>query len=179
MEKFIYLDIDDTLADTTKHVIEYFNVKDFTINSKVSLIKNFMSVVKIWLRIKNDYSFWEHIPLKHDAFDIYETSLKITSNIHILTALPIVFYKKDTQHFIKAAQAKKNWVKKHFPNIPDENIHVVYAKEKHFMVKENPERFILVDDSKTNIKRWIKMGGTGIHVLPKNSNHLSVLNTHK
>lgn len=176
MEKIIYLDLDDTLADTSKNIIEYFKVKDFTIHSKRSLLKNFMSVFKIWLKIKNDHSFWEQIPLKHDAVEIYETSLKITPNIHILTALPIIFYKKNTQQFISAAQAKKKWVKKHFPNIPDENIHVVYAREKHFMIKEDPTRFILIDDSKTNIKRWTKIGGIGIHVLPKNSNHLSLLN---
>lgn len=176
MEKIIYLDLDDTLADTSKNIIQYFKVKDFTIHSKRSILKNFISVFKIWLKIKNDCSFWKQIPLKHDAIEIYETSLKVTSNIHILTALPIIFYKKGTKQFINAAQAKKNWVNQNFPNIPDENIHVVYAREKHLMIKNNPDNFILIDDSKTNIKRWTKIGGIGIHVLPKNSNHLSLLN---
>jgi 5'(3')-deoxyribonucleotidase len=179
MEKIIYLDLDETLADTRKNAIEYFKVKDFNLQSKRSVIKNIYSVLKVWLGIKNDYSFWEQIPLKNDANEIYKKSLAITSDIHILTALPILFYRKNTKDFTNAAQAKKNWVKKHFPNIPEENIHVVYAIEKHLMVKEDPSRFILVDDSKSNIKRWRKAGGIAIHVLPQHSNHLYLLDRQK
>lgn len=179
MEKIIYLDLDDTLADTRKNAIEYFKVKDFTLHSKRSVLKNILSVLKVWFGIKNDYSFWEQIPLKPDANDIYQKSLEITHHIHILTALPILFYRKNSKAFINAAEAKRKWVRKNFPNIPEENIHVVYAREKHFMVKEKSPRFILIDDSHLNIKRWIKAGGIGIHVLPQNSNHLILLDKQK
>lgn len=178
MEKVIYLDLDDTLADTRKNAIEYFKVKDFTLQSKRSLIKNIASVMKVWKGIKNDCSFWEQIPLKPDAYDIYQKSLEITPHVHILTALPILFYRKNSKDFINAAEAKRKWVRKHFPNIPEENIHVVYAREKHYMVKENPSLYILVDDSKLNIKRWNKVGGIGICVDPSVNNHLSLLDNH-
>ena len=179
MEKVIYLDLDDTLADTRKNAIEYFKVKDFTLQSKRSVIKNIASVIKVWKGIKNDCSFWEQIPLKSDAYDIYQKSLEITPHVHILTALPILFYRKNSKDFLSAAEAKRKWVRKHFPNIPEENIHVVYAREKHFMVKENPARFILVDDSRLNIRRWNNAGGIGIHVTPQQSNHLILLDKQK
>jgi 5'(3')-deoxyribonucleotidase len=178
MKKIIYLDIDDTLADTTKKAIAEFKVKAFTLHEKKSLIRNIISVFKVWNGIKNNHTFWEDLPLKSDAKTIYEKSLKITSEVHILTALPILFFRKNTKHFELAAQAKKNWVKKHFPNIPEENIHVVYARDKHRMVKEDPSRFILVDDSKTNIKRWKKAGGIGIFVEPQTTSHLYLLDRH-
>lgn len=178
MKKIVFLDIDDTLADTTNNAISKFKVKDFTLNKNFSLIKNIFSIFKVWRGIKKDYSFWEEIPLKHDAKKIYEKSLTITHEIHILTALPILFYKKNSIHFKLAAQAKKNWIKKHFPNIPEENIHVVYAKEKHLMVKENPSRFILVDDNKTNINKWTKAGGIGIFVQSDTTDHLYQLDKH-
>jgi 5'(3')-deoxyribonucleotidase len=179
MEKIIYLDLDETLADTRRNAIEYFKVKDFTLQSKRSVIRNISSVIKVWLGIKKDCLFWEQIPLKHDAHEIYKKSLEITPNIHILTALPILFYRKNSEDFLKAEQAKKRWVNKHFPNIPEENIHVVHAREKHLMIKENPTRFILVDDSKLNIKRWSKAGGTAIHVKSNHSNHLYLLDRQK
>ncbi len=172
MKKQIYLDLDDTLADTTKKVTQDFNVDSFSIHNKGLILKNLYSVFKVWNRIKNNHEFWETIPLKKDALTIYEKSLKITSEIHILTALPTFFYSKDTAHFNLAAQAKRNWVNSHFPNIPQENIHVVYAKEKHLMIGANPTRYILVDDSPKNISNWTNAGGVGILVEPNSEKHL-------
>lgn len=175
MKKIIFLDIDDTLADTTVKAIEEFNAKGFAIHQKTSLIKNVFSALKVWILIKKNYKFWEELPLKTDANEIYEKSLKVTQDIHILSALPILFFRKNSKHFHLAAQAKKNWIKKHFPKIPEENIHIVYAKDKHLVIKENPSRYILVDDSKKNIARWKKHGGIGIFVETNSRNHLYLL----
>lgn len=176
MKKVIYLDIDDTLADTSRHVIKEYKVSSFSFNNKLFLIKHFHSIIKVWKKIKHNHQFWESLPLKSDAKLIYETSKKITDEIHILTALPPLFYPKNKLHFHLAAESKRNWVHKHFPNIPKENIHVCYAKEKHLFIKGKPSNYILVDDSRKNIKNWENAGGIGILVEFDNQKHLFKLN---
>lgn len=176
MKKIIYLDIDDTLADTSHKVIKDFNVSSFSFHNKLFLIKHLYSIIKVWNKIKDNHTFWEDLPLKSDAILIYEISQKITDEIHILTALPPLFYPKNKTHFHLASQAKKNWVNKHFPNIPKENIHVCYAKEKHLVIKNTNSNYILVDDSRKNIMNWEKVGGIGILVEPNNQKHLFQLN---
>jgi 5'(3')-deoxyribonucleotidase len=176
MKKIIYLDIDDTLADTSKKVIEEFNVKSFSFHNKFLLIKNLHSIIKVWRNIKQNHQFWEDLPLKQDAQLIYEISRKITDEIHILTALPPLFFPRNKKHFHLAAEAKRNWVHKHFPNIPKENIHVCYAREKHLVIKGKPANYILVDDSRKNIKNWENAGGTGILVEFNSQKHLFKLN---
>jgi len=151
-------------------------VPSFSLHNKLHIVKNLLPIIKVWLKIKNNPSFWENIPLKKDALLIYEKSNKISSDIHILTALPSFFYKKNSISFKLASEAKKISVQKNLPNIKPENIHICYSTEKHLVIKNNPSRFILVDDSATNIKNWEKAGGTGILVEPNSQKHLFTLN---
>ena len=64
MKKIIFLDIDDTLADTTVKAIEEFNAKGFAIHQKTSLIKNVFSALKVWILIKKTTNFGKNYLLK-------------------------------------------------------------------------------------------------------------------
>ena len=177
MKTLIFLDLDDTLADTTTYASEHFNVKAFSIHNKWKILINIKSIFTVWKKIQNNPTFWENIPLKKDAQLIFEKSNIITDEIHILTALPSLFFKKNTDEFNRAAKAKMKWVSNHFPNIPKENIHIVYSHEKHLFIRDDV-RCILVDDSPKNIQNWNKAGGTSI-LISKYSDYLNQLDALK
>lgn len=163
MEVKVFLDLDDTLADTSKEIENKFNYKNYGINSpirekNIKLIKDLW----IWNHIKNNPEFWINLPKKSIADEIYEEALKIaktTKNIYILTALPKLIFKKESVKFNIAAENKIKWVKKNFPEIPKENIIVVHAIDKKKYAIENNISHILFDDSTKNVNSWKNSGG--------------------
>lgn len=163
MEVKVFLDLDDTLADTSMEIATKYAYKNYGINTSV-LRKNIRLIKDLWIwqNIKNNPDFWEHIPKREMAHEIYEEALKIAKthdNIYILTALPKLIFKKDTVKFQHAAENKKKWVKKHFENIPEKNILVVYAIEKKKYALSGDQSSVLFDDSVKNVTAWKNSGG--------------------
>lgn len=160
MKVKVFIDLDDTLADTSSTIEKIFHYKNYEINGtlfkkNIKLIKDLM----LWKNIKNNNKFWESLPVSHQAENILKDAYEITKdikNIYILTALPKLIFKKNSIEFNKAAESKLKWVEKNFPMILKENIIVVHAKDKKKYAKDNA---ILFDDSLKNIIGWKKNGG--------------------
>lgn len=168
MEVKVFIDLDDTLADTSNTIGDIFHYKNYQINGSlinknIKLIKDFI----LWKKIKHNEKFWENLPISKNANDILDEAKKITkniNNIYILTALPKLIFKKDTLEFKKAAESKIKWVEKNFPEIIKENIIVVHAKDKKNYSKENN---VLFDDSLKNVRGWKEKGGIAYLVTEK------------
>lgn len=163
MNKIIYLDIDDTLADTSLTLKNSFNIPHFSFG-KASLF-DFIYLFRYFKTAKNiyqDHSFWHSLPLKNEANDIFKLSSTITPNIKVLTALPR-YYLKNKKHFLLAKKAKVDWINTHFPQIYSNNVIVSYAKDKHEQIINDGNLHILIDDNFSNIKKWKNNGGLAIH----------------
>lgn len=159
----VFLDLDDTLVDTSKAIEKMYQYKNYGINTHI-FKKNIQLIKDLWLwnNIKNNPDFWENLPKRQAAEEIYQHAKELAQkneDIYILTALPKLIFKKDSIKFKLAAEKKIQWVKKHFPEILEENILVVHAIEKknYAMVHQNA---VLYDDSLKNILAWKKNGGT-------------------
>lgn len=167
----VFLDLDDTLADTSKEIERRFSYKNYGINTPI--VKKNVRLLKdlwIWQKIKKNPEFWTEIPKREMAYEIYEEALKIAKspkNIYILTALPKLIFKKDSLRFKMAAQNKIKWVQKHFKEIEEENILVVHAIEKKNYAKDKENKFVLFDDSLKNVKEWKNSGGIAYLVTKK------------
>jgi 5'(3')-deoxyribonucleotidase len=174
MEVKVFLDLDDTLADTSGEIEKRFSYKGYSVTASIfkkniNLFKDLM----IWYKIKDTPNFWEELPKREAANDIYLEAIKLVKDckdIYVLTALPELFFKKGSLRFKEAAEKKKSWVKKHFPEINENNIFVVYAVEKKHYVKKTPGKAILFDDSIKNIKSWKKSGGVAYLVTKEGFN---------
>ncbi len=159
----IFLDIDDTLANTSGYVEKKYQHKAYHPNQSLwkrnfTLFKDYM----VLRHVKKNPEFWKELPLLDHSHELVQYCREYCGeeNLHILTALPFLFYKKETIDFELAQEAKKSWAKSHFPFIFDDNIHVVYAREKHLFISHQED--ILIDDSSKNIYHWNRSGGKGI-----------------
>ena len=163
----IYIDLDDTLADTSLTIQKLFNYKEYCLNHH-PIKKSFTDVlkdIKTWNYIKSNPQFWSNLPLSQFAQKIYQEACLITDEVYILTALPKAVFPLKNFKFKQAEDAKRVWLKSNFPNISSDKIIVCYAKEKHFQVLKNQENLcVLIDDSWRNILRWKNAGGLAIEV---------------
>lgn len=171
MEIKVFLDLDDTLADTSREIENKFSYKNYELNMSI-MKKNFKLIKDLWVwqQIKNNPVFWENIPKREMAQEIYEEALKIAKkneNIYILTALPKLIFKKDSLSFKMAALNKIKWVKKYFKDIPTENIIIVYATDKKKYAMSENKSSILFDDSLKNVNAWKNAGGIAYWVTKK------------
>lgn len=157
-----YIDLDDTLADTSHYIQITFNYSHYAINA--SVFKKHLSLIKdafVWNIIKKNPFFWNSLPKTRNADFIVKSAFNLAgkkwSNVHILTALPRLVYKKGSNEWKAAEKEKINWVKKYYPQIPLKNILVVYAKDKKNYANANS---LLIDDSPRNVKAWKKSKGS-------------------
>lgn len=171
-----YIDLDDTLADTSQCIQNTFKYKKYAING--SILKKNLSLIKdavVWNKIKKTPSFWSSLPKTRNSDFIVNSAFNLAKrdwkNVFILTALPRLVYKKGTVHWIQAEKAKIAWVRHHYPLIPEDNIIVLYAKEKKIYATRSA---ILIDDSHKNVKAWFAKNGKAYHV--DTSNQINILN---
>lgn len=88
-------------------------------------------------------------------------NLKPTALVQRITKLPTEIHILSTSPNEQADNDKKAWVKKHLPQVKDENI---------ILVRDNSEKAryahgnVLVDDHTPNLLDWISNGGYAIKV---------------
>lgn len=131
----IFIDCDGVLADFDKHLQNIFG----------DVRKPFP---EIWQDIVLIDNFWQDIPLIQGGRELWDF-LK-PYNPTVITGCP-------PDDFDRAADHKRKWLKTNFNT---ENVITCLSKEKQLHM-ENPGD-LLIDDFKTNIRRWEKAGGITI-----------------
>ena len=151
--KDIYLDMDGVLFNFDVAFNKIYGLKNFKLSNGY---KNFLNnspylIIKSWLFVYNNPSFWGNIPcnVSSDFFN------KINgNNIYILTALPwFVYFNRDSDIFKIASLFKKKSLEKAKINYLD--FYCVYARDKKLFANKN----ILIDDSIKNCNEWNNAGG--------------------
>jgi len=166
----VYIDLDDTLAHTSRTIKEKFGYEHYNLNDN-PLKKSFKGILKdlkTWTHIRSNHDFWSELPVSHMGHEIYQSAKGLGCDVYILSALPKLVFPSKIFTFSHAANSKRVWLKEHFPEIPSDNIIICYAKEKHLQVKPLPEISILIDDSWRNMMKWRTAGGIAIHVTEDN-----------
>lgn len=96
---------------------------------------------------------------KHEVGFFY--SLKPTSLVERIKKLPTEIHILSTSPNEQADKDKREWVRKHLPQVKDENIILVRDNnDKAKYAKGN----VLIDDHTPNLLNWISQGGYGIKV---------------
>lgn len=98
--------------------------------------------------------FWSSMPLMEDAMLLWNYIRKYT---------PLILTKPTSEEHCRTG--KEIWVRKHFPR----NIEIVFSRNKEEWADENS---LLIDDTHSNITKFIIAGGEGIE-------HTSALETIK
>ena len=133
-----FVDCDGVIAYFNKNVVNFFNQHPAELKTE-----------DMWQLINAESGFWPAMPVKDGAERLWAALAPY--NQIVITGCP-----KD--NYDAAAAHKVDWVKQHF----GQNVRVItcLAKDKqNFMTAPGD---ILIDDFKSNIKRWIKAGGRGI-----------------
>lgn len=145
MRKLLYLDVDNTICNSTKRFVEIYNQE---YNQQADWTKCY----------KWDYS--DVCPLLEDAEaifareDFYNDKLELTDK-HIKVIILLLHLQDYDIHFVTIGTKdnlvyKKQWLVKQFPYIPENNYHLL---EKTNMGKEeiHMQGGILVDDNYINL----------------------------
>jgi len=109
-------------------------------------------------QINQVHDFWETLPLMPDFHAYWKVISKY--HPHILTAVPSAPWKIK---WGEVERGKREWYRKHLPEIPQLHIHVVERNQKQEYAKSGSTRNILIDDHLDNIQEWVAAGGHGIH----------------
>jgi 5'(3')-deoxyribonucleotidase len=147
MSKILYLDLDGVLADFDEHA-SHLIAKS---GKKIVTDSDFYDVIT-----EDEHFFFNLKPTPY-AFKLWEAAHKVSDNIQILTALP------SGQAFKNVMVDKRRWVAKHFSR----TIKVNFGPFSHDKWKHAKRGDILVDDKKSNIEEWRRLGG-GIGILHYN-----------
>ena len=141
MKPKTYLDMDCVLADFIKHFNETIHHGGLE-KSSFDAYKEHVLDYKDW---------WYKMPPMSDAKHMVDKLHGDGHDLWILSAAP---------HWQpEAADQKKRWVRKHFPNINPKQIIVTSRdKKKHYASGGQ----ILIDDYGRNIREWEGAGGNGI-----------------
>ena len=145
MRKLLYLDVDNTICNSTKRFVEIYNQE---YNQQADWTKCY----------KWNYS--DVCPLLEDAEaifareDFYNDKLELTDK-HIKVIILLLHLQDYDIHFVTIGTKdnlayKKQWLAKQFPYIPENNYHLL---EKTNMGKEeiHMQGGILVDDNCINL----------------------------
>lgn len=107
----------------------------------------------LWAHVGQTPDFWEAIPVKEGAYELFEVALPYKPTI--LTGCP-------RDGYDVAAAHKVQWIAKHFAAKYGVEVPVItcFSRDKALHMK-NPGD-ILVDDFIVNIKRWQQAGGSTV-----------------
>jgi len=134
----LFVDSDGVFADFDSHVLSNFG----------KLPKD-MSNPELWENVNNTPDFWDGVPLKEGAHELWELVSRF--NPTVLTGCPRTGYDV-------AVVAKRKWWKHHFNW---DNVTTCLSRDKATHMVAHGD--ILVDDFIANVKRWEKAGGQAVY----------------
>ena len=134
----LFVDSDGVLAHYNRNVVNFFGKHPRDVSTE-----------ELWLLVNSEPNFWPSMPIKDGAKKLWEF-LKPYNPI-VITGCP----KDDYEN---AAKHKTEWIKKTFGDHVQVITCLAKDKQNHMIAPGD----ILIDDFKSNIKRWNKAGGRGI-----------------
>ena len=118
--------------------------------------KDHLSRIEQGVILNQHETFWETLPPMPD-WESYWSHIK-KYHPHILTAVP------GWDHdFQEVERGKREWYRRHIPELPQDRIHVVYRKDKALYAKNGHIQNILIDDHEQNVQEFEAAGGIGIY----------------
>ena len=158
----LYFDMDGVLADfaAAANKLDGFR-EDLNQATKNMTDEQREAKKKYWLEIEQISDFWSGMKPIQDVEQVLELAQKI-GELFILTKTPSANKFVNGQEYVnKIADAKRQWIKKHFSKyFEDKNVIVCSGKKGDLI---NPdENCILIDDRTDNIEQWCSCGGTGV-----------------
>lgn len=144
----LFLDMDGVLVDFESGFLKIYRElkqKDKSIDQ--DLVGDYI------LSMKSD--FWSDLNWISGGQLLWETSHKLFRNVNILSSSG-----SEGERGNFAVIGKKMWLKKHIPELKQDNIFIVPGKQ-HKLPYSNKQS-ILVDDVRLTIMAWNKRGGYGI-----------------
>lgn len=138
----IYIDLDGVLAD-------------FDSAMKTACGGERLDNDAMWAVLREIPHFYRHLALLPDAVELFSCLFERYGNrVEILTGLPKPFGELAT-----AATDKRDWVNEFLS--PAVKVNTVSSQREKLLFCTG-ENDLLIDDFKSNIKRWTREGGTGI-----------------
>lgn len=145
----IYIDVDGVIADFNFWISQY---GEFTEDD--------------WAKTNKPWKIMEeHIDVLYSNLNpldllVHFNNLYQYGNCKFLSAAPYQWY--ETELWNKAVENKLSWMRKHIENFKDEDLIVTRgANKKLDFCKTN---YVLYDDRKDTVEKWINAGGIGIYV---------------
>lgn len=153
----IFIDLDGVMVDLHHGLAEhgYAMPKDRTPENKIL-------ADQIWDKIYQLDKFWINIRPMPMFREVYNKILDICPEPMILSATPEC-YGFDKRHYDCVFQ-KTAWVHKHLGEAQAARSIITKTKLKQNVIPQiSASSHVLVDDHMSNISRWTKAGGIGIH----------------
>ena len=135
-------------------------IADFHAGARKVLGRNFDNKTRAedGARVNAVLNFWDTLPPMPDL-ELYWALIR-KYDPHILTAVPSYPWEFDWQ---QVDRGKRLWYRKHLPQIPQRNIHIVERQDKRKYARQGSVRNILIDDHKQNTDEFEAAGGIGVH----------------
>lgn len=163
MRTLIFIDLDGVQVDLMPS-IKQFNSRGFD-GLTTSQIN------EIWDRIHREHpTFWKDLPALPYQKTLYNAILEVCESPIVLSATPKPYTDERDD---RCREHKTAWVAQHMSHAQSLRTIVTKSNIKQLVIPMfEAERHVLVDDHRSNIKRWVAAGGIGIH-------HVTLENTLK
>lgn len=161
--RLVYCDMDGVLADFHAGMRQAFPLD---IKTDADL-ETFLSPPDGWTttNARAPHLFYQ-LPVLPGAHRLMSELVRLRRRdqieLKILTAIPSEI------RMSAAADDKRRWMNKHFPEIPSRDVHVVKRSQKQEFAKgfAGQPPAILIDDFEKNIREWRTAGGIGLLYTP-------------
>ena len=158
MKKFFF-DMDGVLVDFSLGVKELLNIEPIPQGTKKKP-KDYDDI--LFTKIKEHKNFYRELKEIPEGIELFKYVVEKIGieNVEVLTGVP-----KPTRNIPEAPQNKIDWCKEHLPY--PVKINPVLRKDKPLFITGKDS--ILIDDYNSNIKEWVKAGGTGFLFNPSST----------
>ena len=146
----IYFDLDGVLADFDRGIRELCGIEP---RSQDACPEGY-EADKMWEAVKSIGHFYDRLHLMPGAKELFDTVYsEYPDRCEILSAVP-----RPERGIVTAGDDKISWVRRMLSE--DVKINIVLRKDKQDFCSGSSS--ILIDDLRSNIRKWNEHGGTGI-----------------